>query len=287
VSLPTPWAIVGVGRFNPTDFPHVFEAYEQAMLLEVERLCRSIPHADLAIQWDVAHEMIIFDGRWQAPYEMWRPFPDMGGVFSENIARVAAAVPNDVELGLHLCYGDRDAHYFIEPVDASKLVEFSTLVVERLPRTLNWIHMPVGSRLRACLSDSRNGSARGRPQMVPSGTFARPSDALRAMTSAVSSMLPLHYRCWTSRDSRVAELSDRVASTGLVTRVESRAGAVADRSGAVHASCCRRCGPETVLRLQSPLINPGVQFSCTRLSESFHRASIGAAVYRLAVPTKV
>src|SRR5438876_12442231 len=28
--------------------------------------------------------------------------------------------------------------------------------------------------------------------------------------------------------------------------VESRAGAVVDRSGAVHASHCRRCGPETV-----------------------------------------
>ncbi len=34
--------------------------------------------------------------------------------------------------------------------------------------------------------------------------------------------------------------------------VESRAGAVVDRSGAVHASHCRRCGPETVPRFQSP-----------------------------------
>ena len=53
----------------------------------------------------------------------------------------------------------------------------------------------------------------------------------------------------------------RPRATELVTdQVESRAGAVADRSGAVHASGCRRCGPETVLRLQSPLIKPGVRF---------------------------
>ena len=98
VSLPTPWAIVGVGRFGPEDFPHVFRAYERAMLLEVERLCRAIPHHDLAIQWDIAHEMIIFDGRWQAPYVMWRPFPGMGAVFADNVERLAAAVPDDVEL---------------------------------------------------------------------------------------------------------------------------------------------------------------------------------------------
>jgi hypothetical protein len=39
--------------------------------------------------------------------------------------------------------------------------------------------------------------------------------------------------------------------------------------GAVHAVGCRRCGPETVLRFQSPLIKPGMQFSSTRLSEIF------------------
>jgi hypothetical protein len=59
---------------------------------------------------------------------------------------------------------------------------------------------------------------------------------------------------------------------------------VADRSGAVHAFLCRRCGPETVLRFQSPLIKPGMQFSSTRLSEIFHRAAVGAAVYHLTVP---
>jgi len=60
---------------------------------------------------------------------------------------------------------------------------------------------------------------------------------------------------------------------------------VADRSGAVHASGCRRCGPETVFRLQSPLINPGMPFSGTRLSEIIHLAAIGAALYQVTVPT--
>jgi len=60
---------------------------------------------------------------------------------------------------------------------------------------------------------------------------------------------------------------------------------VADRSGAVHASSCRRCGPETVPRFQSPLINPGMPFSGTRLSEIFHRVAVGVVVYHVTVPT--
>src|SRR5919201_1358601 len=65
---------------------------------------------------------------------------------------------------------------------------------------------------------------------------------------------------------------------GIVSS-ESRTGAVADRSGAVHASGCRHCGPETVPRFQPPLINPCMHFSRTRLSEAFHRVALGAAVY--------
>jgi hypothetical protein len=50
---------------------------------------------------------------------------------------------------------------------------------------------------------------------------------------------------------------------------ESRAGAVVDRSGAVQASDCRRCGPEAVPRFQSPLINPCTTFSINGFPRSF------------------
>ncbi len=59
-----------------------------------------------------------------------------------------------------------------------------------------------------------------------------------------------------------------------------------DRSGAVHAPGCRRCGPGTVPRLQPPLIKPCMRFLRTRLSEVLHRAALGAAVYHLTVPYK-
>ena len=138
VSLPTPWAVIMPFCRQP-DAQQIYPAYEQAMLREVARICKAIPHHDLAIQWDVCIEMLAWDGRWQnAP-----PFPGMEQVFAGNFARLSAAVPAGVELGFHLCYGDLDARHFVEPVDATKMVELANLIARSVQRPVNWMHMPV------------------------------------------------------------------------------------------------------------------------------------------------
>lgn len=58
-------------------------------------------------------------------------------------ARLAAAVPSDVELGFHLCYGDLDGVHFIQPRDTTKMVELANFVAQRVSRPMTWIHMPV------------------------------------------------------------------------------------------------------------------------------------------------
>jgi hypothetical protein len=138
VSLPTPWAVVMPFCAQP-DATQVFPAYEAAMLHEVDRICRAIPHQDLAIQWDVCIEMVAWDGRSaNAP-----SFPGMEEVFSRNFATLGAAVPDDVELGFHLCYGDLDAHHFVEPADTTKMVELANLIRHSVERPLTWLHLPV------------------------------------------------------------------------------------------------------------------------------------------------
>jgi hypothetical protein len=138
VCLPTPWAVIMPFCRQP-DAQQIYPAYEHAMLREVERIASAIPHDDLAIQWDVCIEMVAWDGR--------RPntpaFPGMGDVFSASFARLGSAVPADVELGFHLCYGDLDARHFIEPVDATKMVDMAGLIVGSVPRPVTWIHLPV------------------------------------------------------------------------------------------------------------------------------------------------
>jgi hypothetical protein len=137
VSLPTPFAIVNA-FIARRDVAVVLPVYEKAMIGEVAAMCAEIPHRDLAIQWDVCIEMVIWDGRWHV-----QPFPGMEQVFVEMFSRLSSPVPTDVELGFHLCYGDLDAKHFIEPVDATKMTELANLIVRSVKRPIAFIHMPV------------------------------------------------------------------------------------------------------------------------------------------------
>ncbi len=138
VSLPTPWAVVMPFVQQP-DAQRLYPAYERAMLREVERVCAAIPHHDLAMQWDVCIEMLQWDGRWHTSGQ----FPGMEQVFAGIFGRLGGAIPDDVELGFHLCYGDYDGKHFVEPVDATKMVELANLIARSVPRSITWMHMPV------------------------------------------------------------------------------------------------------------------------------------------------
>jgi hypothetical protein len=139
VALPTPLAIIN--PFCGKAAPLVEGPYEKAMLREVEAICRAIPHSDLAIQWDICIEMLLWDGRWEGARN---PFGDnLANEILARIRRLAAAVPESVELGFHLCYGDYDARHFVEPLDAGKLVEVANRFREAVTRPITYFHMPV------------------------------------------------------------------------------------------------------------------------------------------------
>jgi hypothetical protein len=140
VSLPTPLAVI-IPFISPRDAPRIEGPYEMAMLREVETICRAIPHRDLCIQWDVCIEMLLWDGRWEA---MRNPFGnELQSEVMKRMQRLGAAVPNDAELGFHLCYGDYDARHFVEPLDAGKLVEVANALAATVTRPITYIHMPV------------------------------------------------------------------------------------------------------------------------------------------------
>ena len=139
VCLPTPFAVVGSIVLNE-DLPAVEAAYEKAMIAEVAALCRHIPHKDLCIQWDVCNEMCIWDG------QKTDAVPHAGEPHDKILARLerlCAGIPADVELGIHLCYGDFGARHFVEPKDAAKLVEFANALSNVIAHPLAYIHMPV------------------------------------------------------------------------------------------------------------------------------------------------
>ncbi|WP_328391295.1 hypothetical protein [Nocardia sp. NBC_00416] len=139
VSLPTPIAVVGAFIAGPQ--AELEARYEAAILAELDQITSAIPHEDLAIQWDAAVEFALFEGVFPSWFGDDHP-TRLAGVI-ERLARLGDAVPEGVELGYHLCYGDFGHQHFVEPADTSKLVAVASGVANALTRPLDWVHLPV------------------------------------------------------------------------------------------------------------------------------------------------
>lgn len=143
VSLPTPVGVIGA-FFVPADRAAVEPVYEAALFAELARIAEAIPHEELAIQWDSAVEFGILEhaeiggssmsAGWQGDL--------LQGVIDRALRQIAA-VPDDAEVGFHLCYGDVEEAHFIQPKDAGTLASVIQGITANSPRTVDWIHLPV------------------------------------------------------------------------------------------------------------------------------------------------
>jgi|SRR5579859_2049299 len=136
VCLPTPLATVAAYTL-PESSTAVEPAYEAALLKELERICANIPHDQLAIQWDTAIEFAILEG--VMPTHLARPLADI----IQRLMRIGDCVPEGIELGYHLCYGDANHQHFVQPRDARLLVSIANAICGGVDRPVNWIHVPV------------------------------------------------------------------------------------------------------------------------------------------------
>jgi hypothetical protein len=135
VSLPTPLAVPVI--FMPDDHLAVEPAFRTMLLAEADRICATIPHDELAIQWDVAPELGLLEGVW--PTDL----ADVPGAIASRLADLGNHVPAQVTIGYHLCYGDLGHRHFTEPRDTRILVDLANRIAAGLSRPLNWVHMPV------------------------------------------------------------------------------------------------------------------------------------------------
>lgn len=136
VCLPTPFApvynFVAYGSQAAIQSP-----YDRAMRGELNTICTAIPNEDLAIQWDVATEMSLFEDVYPSPSGLpWGWLPD-------RLAELGGWVPPDVVMGYHLCYGSAGNKHWKEPDDLRMCVRVANALVSRLERSIDWLHMPV------------------------------------------------------------------------------------------------------------------------------------------------
>ncbi|MFC4223024.1 hypothetical protein [Lysinibacter cavernae] len=142
VSLPTPAGVVG-SFVLPKDQAAVEAPYERALFAELEQILASIPHEDLAIQWDTALEFALIEQvsiRDRTLTAWWENVIE--GVV-ERAVRQAGQVPAGVEVGYHLCYGDVEEAHFVQPKDAGNLAAVLRGILTSATRPINWVHLPV------------------------------------------------------------------------------------------------------------------------------------------------
>ena len=142
VALPTPTAVIGT-FFSGDDRRAIEPVYRDLVFRELRGMLAAVPHDDLAIQWDCAVEFAIIETHaYPGGSTPWWE----GDVWQGLVARAPDAidqVPADVEVGVHLCYGDVGEKHFIEPRDAANLTRFANELVDAAHRPVTWIHLPV------------------------------------------------------------------------------------------------------------------------------------------------
>ena len=116
--------------------------YNQAVKREIDKIAAAIPHADLAIQFDVASAVFARLERGQ-PSSYGSTRDEMQDTFTEILVDLGNHVPPNIELLYHLCYGDNDHKHVIEPTDMGDMVEFTNRLLSRIGRPVQLVHMPV------------------------------------------------------------------------------------------------------------------------------------------------
>lgn len=136
VCLPTPMAS-GYMYVSPSALDAYLPAYERSLLAALDEILASVPHGELAIQWDVCQEVLLYED-----YFPHRPDDYKQQVLAQ-LARLGARVPAEVEVGYHLCYGSPRDEHLVMPTDTAIVVELANGIADRLERRLDFIHLPV------------------------------------------------------------------------------------------------------------------------------------------------
>lgn len=151
VSIPSPIAALSTFVIAP-EHPAVYPAYAAAITREIAEIAAAIPAGDLAVQIDMASEFthiekVSVGGKSPVP---WYTENGVDASTAEIIAalgalaaEVANTIPDSVELGFHLCYGDIAEKHFVEPSDTSNLVAVANALSAAVTREINWVHLPV------------------------------------------------------------------------------------------------------------------------------------------------
>ncbi|KAK4495506.1 hypothetical protein PRZ48_013838 [Zasmidium cellare] len=151
VCLPTPASLVRA-LVEHAYCEQVEALIEQRLLQCLRRIQAETPAEDLMIQWNMPIEMAMLEfdrGELQDPFfvDFFRPYfsPVREGIL-ERFVRLAREIHPDVQMSLHLCYGNFRQKHWMEPKSLDLAVALTNdlqKAVAALHRSIDFVHMPV------------------------------------------------------------------------------------------------------------------------------------------------
>lgn len=167
VAIPASGSAITSFFAEPSDWPVVHEAYRSAVAREIELILEAIPAEDLVLQYDLAAEvrdLYLGDAR-ALPWSPERTEEEKWEWYLADIAPLAAAVPEEVVLGYHLCFGTWGGWPHTPGVtDVGVCVRLANEIVSRTGRSVDYIHIPIlpdcDASFVAPLADLQLGSTR-------------------------------------------------------------------------------------------------------------------------------
>ncbi len=136
MQYPTPLAPIAA-TVIPGDLPGVSASYEAALFADLDEALASIPHDRCAVQWDVAIEFGLMVGAYDP--QMRVPLEEL----APGLIRCADHVPDEVPVGMHLCYGDYGHEHFEQPESLELQVRLVNAVVSGARRPVSWFSFTV------------------------------------------------------------------------------------------------------------------------------------------------
>jgi len=136
VAIPTPFApVYSFVSYEVQEL--IFPSYERAILNEITCIFEKINPDKVAIQWDVATEMSIFEKVYTATFE------NEWDILIARLAKLGDAIPIEAELGFHLCYGSMNNKHWKEPDDLTICMLVLNKLTNQLVREIDFVHVPV------------------------------------------------------------------------------------------------------------------------------------------------
>ncbi len=186
-----PLTYSAIASFFPDEADHarIVPGFTAALAAEVAKMVEKIPPADLAIQWDLAIEnrhveaKLAQEGAAAGMREAAR--------LMEPARAVAAAMPRQVALGYHSCFGTLEGWPSRQPRDLSGSVMLLNAAVAASGRRVDFLHIPtLGSAEEAFFAPLKTLDAGGARVYLGAIHHMHDAAGLRAQLAAARKFLP-------------------------------------------------------------------------------------------------